>query len=207
MKAKTKDNKKLKVNMTVELLIGDLNRNLLDNPFDAGHDFLHHQEVYNNCVYIVHNEKMDVDMNALSLAAWWHDYERNNEEENRRILREFGRNRNVDSELIDKVIGIISSHSYGEKQQTVEQKVLFDADKIEYANVRRFRRVMAAVDSNQMSFLVWGKYKKAWQDRIPQVRAQLHFEASKDRFDEYFVGLADFIKSDPRLEELLPIVL
>lgn len=176
-------------------------------PFDVAHDLLHHKEVWENCRFIVENDDLKVDEIALKQAALWHDYERADEQKNHRILRQLGEQNMVDPEFVELVIGIISPHSFGKTQETVEQKVLFDADKIEYVNPDRFKRILEALEAGAFDHETWEQYKKVWVERTPQVRTQLHFESSTKRFDEYFARLRILIFSDQRLQELSATVL
>lgn len=63
-----------------EKLLQHARAELRRNPFDAGRDYCHHRQVFANCMIIISGEKLEVNLPALSLAAWLHDYERNNEE-------------------------------------------------------------------------------------------------------------------------------
>jgi len=205
MGAKLSQNSKFKVSF--EKILTKVKSELHQNPFDAGHDFLHHEEVFENVVAIVKGENLIVDMAALSVASWLHDYERNDEEARDKYLRQIVSESDVPADFAQKVIRIMSSHSYGEVQESEEQKVLFDADKLEYLSVPRFIRVMDAITRGEMTEEIWSKYKKAWKDRIPRVRGLLHYDTSRKLFDERIGPLLSFIKSDQRLVELRGIMI
>ena len=78
--------------MTVKILIKEAKKALL-TPFDTVHDERHHLLVWENCRKIVKEEKLDVDMEALEVAAMWHDVERDEEDETKLLKEAFDRHR------------------------------------------------------------------------------------------------------------------
>jgi HD superfamily phosphodiesterase len=188
--------------MSSELLIQRAQQYLTESPFDAGYDLDHHQRVVNNCLIIVEKEGLELDLEVLVVAAWWHDIERKDLERNNQLLRSAAEDAGIDVAIAEKGIHILNSHSFGNSQEDLEAQVLFDADKIEYVSAPRIRRVLAAVERGEMTDAVWEKYKVALGERIPHVPGMLHFEASKALFKQQLGELQAWIQEDPRLADL-----
>lgn len=169
----------------IEKVLNEAEKRLKENPTDAGHDYDHHVSVVLNCQTIISKEKItQIDINALRIAASWHDYLRGDESKNDQILTSIMEEAGYKRDYIDKVLSIKNSHTYGVSQQNLEAKVLFDADKLEYLSTRRYSRITNAVQSGEMSMETLAKYKKAFRERIGNIRDQLHFEISKSIFDK-----------------------
>lgn len=172
-------------------------RRLKEDPFDAGHDFDHHLAVVTNCLAIVAEENLDLDINALLVAAWWHDYKRNEEDENDRIVTETMLKADFGQDYIHKVLSIKNSHSFGNGQESLEERVLFDADKLEYTSADRMKKVSDAVKKGEMTLETQQKYRIAFEDRIGKVVNQLHFDYSKNEIRKRIDHLKKVTKNDP----------
>ncbi len=187
---------------TVELVISEAQRLLKEDAFDAGHDFNHHQRVVDNCLMIIEQEGLSLDIDALLIAAWWHDYKRDETEDNDRILSGVMTKHGFDREFIAKVLATKNTHSYGNNQESDEEKVLFDADKLEYVSVSRFETVSMAVNDGHMSLETQRKYLTLFLERISQIPGMLHFETSKRKFQQDVRTLAEHVKTDPLWAEI-----
>ncbi len=170
---------------------------LKEEPFDEAHDHAHHAAVVKNCRGIVQDENLKLDMQALLIAAWWHDYKRDNEEENDKILTQTMKNAGFDEEFTNIVLNIKNSHSFGNGQETLEQEVLFDADKLEYASVSRMKKVEEAVKTGKMSQDIQNRYRKAFLERLPTVLSTLHFESSRVEIRRRLEEVKEYATNNP----------
>lgn len=134
-------------------------RNIVQNlPSSSDHDFNHTLRVYNLCLHLAKDES-SVDMEILEAAALLHDIAR--EEENttpsidhaivgakkaRPILEGLG----FPLEKIIKIQHCIESHRYRNKveAESIEAKILFDADKLDSTGAIGIARAMAWVGRN-----------------------------------------------------------
>ena len=182
----------------VEKVLKEAKRRLKKDPFDVGHDYDHHLAVVMNCLTIIENENLDLDVNSLLIAAWWHDYKRNQDDENDRILTETMIQAGFEQSAIKKVLSIKNAHSFGNEQISLEQQVLFDADKLEYASVERIKKVSAAVVLGEMTEETQGKYKAAFKDRIAKVLKNLHFESTRNRMKTRIEEVRAYCITDPK---------
>lgn len=181
----------------VQKVLQQAKRLLREDPFDAGHDYEHHLAVATNCLTIIEDEQLDVDVNALLIAAWWHDYKRDQDEENNRVLTRAMTTAGFKQKYIDKVLSIKNSHSYGRDQESLEAQILFDADKLEYASVPRMERVSEAVESGKMTKEVLGKYKIAFKDRIAKVLESFHFESTRREMKSRIKRVREYTETHP----------
>jgi len=107
----------------------------------GSHDWEHTKRVYNMCIHICNVEKGDLEI--VQYAALLHDIGRSEEDKHlgkvsheklgakmaRKILIDF----KVKDEKIEQIIHCILTHRYREatNPQTLEAKILFDADKLD----------------------------------------------------------------------------
>lgn len=113
----------------------------------SGHDFFHCQRVVDLAVKIGRQEK--ADLFVLQLAGWLHDLgalqgRRNHEIRSAKkamiILAGFG----LEQRIIDKVVNCIKNHRYSTgKAETLEDKILRDADKIDVIGAIGISRIFA----------------------------------------------------------------
>jgi HD superfamily phosphohydrolase YqeK len=190
-------------NVRVERIIEMGQELLKKDPFDSGHDFDHHERVVDNIITIVTGEGLKVDLGALKIAGWWHDYKRNTPTECDTILKDSMELEGFHEKYIELVLAIKNNHSYGTQQETIEAKVLFDADKLEYVSVPRFTRVKEAVEKGEMSPEVQEKYALTFSERIPNIYQSLHFKVSKEEFRKRFPGILEFVTFEPRWRSVL----
>lgn len=175
-----------------------------DHPMDAAHDLRHHEAVWENGLLIVKEEGLEgeCDLPVLEVAMMLHDAidgKRGEEEvkENTTYVRQLILNGGGGSDFADKVIAIIKVHSFNEDQgESVEAKILYDADKLEYVSKSRFQIALAAKKSGKMSQEKLEEYGSMWRARIGGVGDSLHFESSKRRFDEMLGELLEYIKNE-----------
>lgn len=193
----------------MQTVLQEARARLKDDPFDAGHDYVHHALVIQNCISITRQEgiKLSPDSEgALRIAALWHDYKRGNEEENDRILTDTMLVAGFGDNFIHRVLSIKNSHSYGNTQKSIEAKILFDADKLEYVSAIRYKHISAAIRKGEMSLETLAKYKMSFRERIGQIREQLHFETSRKLFDKRMPQAIEYQKVDPLWSDLFEMI-
>ncbi|NMC35709.1 hypothetical protein GYA49_01550 [Candidatus Beckwithbacteria bacterium] len=162
----------------------DAQQELIHNPFDIVHDVIHHFQVCQNCLFIIEAEKLSVELPVVIISAWWHDIDRDLETKIA-IIKSLEKN-HFSNSFIKKCLKVIKSHSFGKKQISLEAKVLFDADKLEYVNPLRTRRLIQAINDGVENIDKGIFYKKGWFEKTPQVKDMLHFSYSKSLFDKLF---------------------
>ena len=108
----------------------------------TSHAFDHVERVYNMCMHLAEGEQVDLDV--LKAAAWLHDIARNEEDADssgetdhallggkkaEKILKEVG----FPAEKIERVQECIRTHRFrsDRKPESIEAKILFDADKLD----------------------------------------------------------------------------
>ena len=109
----------------------------------SAHDFDHVSRVYNTAIKIAESEK-GVDMDVLKSAVLLHDIARVKEdtdltgntchaEESAKMSGKILKNLNYPKNKIDKIQKCILSHRYktDQKPESIEAKILFDADKLD----------------------------------------------------------------------------
>ena len=107
----------------------------------ASHDWEHTQRVYNLCMHIGRVE--GADLAVLEIAAYLHDVGRSYEDESKgeichaekgaEIARNLLAKHSIPDDQMGNIIHCIQSHRFrGDRQpETLEAKVLFDADKLD----------------------------------------------------------------------------
>jgi uncharacterized protein len=107
----------------------------------GSHDWEHSRRVYNLCMHIGQAE--GADMEVLEIAAYLHDVGRSHQDESRGTLCHAEKGAQIATELLDKypisseqkgnIIHCIRSHRFrgNRRPQTLEAKILFDADKLD----------------------------------------------------------------------------
>ena len=150
-------------------------------PFDLAHDITHHYRVWQWCLKITEAEHLSLNQDVLTLAAWWHDAEERTGRVVIAVKKSLEHN-NIDSQLIDQVASVIREHSFGKEQHSLEAKVLFDADKLEYVSPQRLSWFAQAVKDGFIDEKTYRRYRKDWTQRTPQIPSLLHFEFSKNEY-------------------------
>ena len=113
----------------------DFVSDLLENN-SGGHDTAHSLRVYKNALEIAENEP-GCDMTVVSLAALLHDVDDHKlfDHENNENAREFLSNSSVSNEKIEEICSVINSVSFsknrGKKPETLEGKIVQDADRLD----------------------------------------------------------------------------
>lgn len=124
----------------------------------SGHDFWHCQRVVRMVLKIGKAEKANLE--TLELAGWLHDLgvtrgRKNHEVRSAIQAEKFLKKENLNPELIAKVINCIRHHRFTTgKVETIEDKVLQDADKLD---------ILGAIGMGRL-FMFTSKYKRIVYD-------------------------------------------
>jgi HD superfamily phosphodiesterase len=189
----------------VENLVLKARALLSENPYDSLHATSHHQQVWDNCLRIVNEEGLVVDTDVLRVAAWWHDVERGSEEA--KLLKDALREVGASQDFGQRVMEVIGGHSFGQDQGSLEARVLYDADKLEYLSIERAESLLRDFENGTIGTERFVDYKSEWAKRIKLVRGSLHFESSRARFDGNLKGFIEHAKSNPELAEFVSAVI
>lgn len=162
-------------------IILEAQKQLVLKPIDLAHDIIHHYRVYEWSLKIKNNEKLNVDEDLLAVSAWYHDLGGRRGEDTD-LIKDLIKKHTRDDIFIEKVIKIIQEHSFGESQSSLESKILFDADKLEYVSPFRLLWFIKAYDDGFFSNKQHNQYKKEWGERIKHVKKMLHFRYSQEEF-------------------------
>lgn len=170
---------------------------------DSAHDFAHTLRVYKNCLVIA-EDMPSVDLELLSVASLLHDVAKVKEDEDAtgktdhavlgaqmalQILLELG----FGEEFARKVSDIISTHRFraDNPPQTLEAKILFDADKLD---------VLGAIGVAR-SFAIAGRYGQDLYNDVcveDYIRDNLIGGSAKGR-------IKDISKHTPKMEFMLKL--
>jgi hypothetical protein len=186
-------------------IIRNAQEHLTEHPFYALHAIDHHANTWKNCLWIIGKEKLTVDKRNLKIAAWWHDVERNDEK--CLLLKQTMSELRFRNEEIEKVTDIINGHTYGREQVSLESKVLYDADKLEYVSEKRVETLLNLFKDGYISDARFKDYKKTWSERIKNVKSNLHFFSSKDLFDRKLAVLIEHAKTNSLLADMVEAVI
>lgn len=172
------------------------------NP-DALHDWDHHQAVLNAVVLLTQREQLEasIDLCALKIASAWHDFEKAGlkKEEIEEVISFL----DAPEDLTEKVFQIITEHNYTGKPQSLEAKLLWDADKLEYLNPKRLVKRGKELQEGKISIHRYWETIEIWQNRIGEIYQKLHFNSSKEIFTDKLNRLIELSKDSPILQDFL----
>jgi len=173
-----------------------------DKPFDAAHDLDHHLAVTGNILEIYDREKLQgqVDLDRLVCAGLFHDLERGSKEHD--LAAQKMKDVGASSEFVQSVISLINEHSFDDKQVSLEGRVLWAADKIEYLSVDRSKKATSKLPPDQLE-----GYVKIWSERIVLVVEKfksLGLPNAYNLFQEKFKLLVSYLTADkPEYKHLI----
>ena len=171
--------------LNITSLILSIQLQLIQKPLDLVHDVSHHYRVYEECLKIAKSEKLHVDHKLILIASLTHDlFDRNGKKVN--VLNIFLKKQIKDKNYRIRIIRIIQEHSYKKKQTTLESKVLYDADKLEYVNPFRLMWLNQIHKDGYLDRKVHNDYKNTWHDRAPFIIPSLNFEFAKYKYKKLF---------------------
>lgn len=173
----------------IDQLIAQAQTLLRQVPFDAAHDFEHHQLVVEHCSTLVDTEQLDLGYDALMTAAWWHDVNKSYKTENSYdetvvFFHENAKKFGVAESFVQQCTTIIREHAFNSEQTSIESQVLFDADKIEYANAERIDKLVVAftTDQKEYSDAIIQETYDIWSTRLSVLPERFHFETARQLF-------------------------
>lgn len=175
---------------------------------DPAHDHFHHKEVWDTCKKIIRAEQLKLDLDALMIAAFWHDV---TVVENPRglgaedlkltviFLMKVLREQRFDKKSIAIIKDATAHHEFGDAPKSVEGKVLQDADKLEILSRKRLLRWYDAAKDDDEELTYFRASLRATAKWIPMMRDRFHFAYSKKLFDRRL----EMEKSDKRVGVIL----
>ena len=123
-----------------------------------------------------------------------------------KIIKKELKKHKLKKEFIDQIIKIVKEHSFGKKQTSIESKVLFDADKLEYVNPQRLSWFIQATKDKCIKKKLSQQYCRQWYERITKISSLLHFEFSKDRFKKNYKEATRIMDSYFQKKDLLFVI-
>lgn len=136
----------------------------------TGHDYFHVERVVNNAIKIAKNENSDLFL--VELSARLHDlgdYKLNDgKDRSEELITQFLKAQNADSELISKVVKIVSqvSFSKGKKAVSIEAQIVQDADRLD---------AMGAIGIARCFAYGGKKEREIWNSENPADTSLQHF--------------------------------
>ncbi len=162
---------------------------LKKQPFDIVHDFEHHQLVVTNCQQIIQAEELTPETDVIMTAAWWHDVEKsyttaNSADTTVAFFQQTAAALDIDPSFIERCAHTISEHSFNRTQTTLESQILFDADKIEYVNNLRIKKLINDFHLHPEKYQTQTlqHMHQIWISRIKKVPQMMHFDWSRKLF-------------------------
>jgi HD superfamily phosphodiesterase len=174
-------------------IILEAQKQLVLKPIDLAHDITHHYRVYEWSLKINNDEKLDADVDLLVVCAWYHDLG-GRTGGNTKLIKDLVNKHTDDKSFIDKVVKIVQEHSFGKTQSSLESRILFDADKLEYVNPYRLLWFLRAYKDGLISEKKYRQYKKEWAERIGKVKNMLHFNYSQEKFMQFLSEAKEIMK-------------
>lgn len=172
----------------IETLIYQAKRILVANPKDKAHDLTHHETVWRNCQMIVEGESLTVNMDALYLAAFWHDViidgkkevSKDEVEAVCRHLESSLKELNIDDEFVELTVEIVKHHEFLDIPNCVEGMVLQDADKLDVLSTERFINAHQDYKTGVMPRDVLKSYIHKGLTWLPLILSSFYFDTSKE---------------------------
>lgn len=144
---------------------------------DPKHSVSHMESIVKYTKEILSAE-INADREVCILSAYWHDVGRIKGEKGHALLsaemlKQELLNENYDKDFIEKCYLAIYKHGWSEHPETIEGKIIRDADKIDFVGISRWK---SCIDNNC-------KFNKIL-DMLPTLRKDIfEFEISKEIFD------------------------
>ena len=156
----------------IDLLIKYITKFLKKTPPDCAHDHGHHIRVWKNVQYLISKGGFDVDEKIMKVCSLWHDVDKHN---NDTSIEKYCRLVDLDSRVIRKINKIILDHRWSSKPVSLESKLLFDADKLEYVSVPRWNQALFYNNKDNLIKL----YFEGLNKRLPEMYKKMNFDVSK----------------------------
>ncbi|MGN6492882.1 MAG: HD domain-containing protein [Agriterribacter sp.] len=158
--------------MTQEQILHSVKQQIYDtfSGEGTGHDYFHIERVVRNAVKIAREEKADLFLTEL--AAWLHDVGdhklNNGVDQSQEQIAALLQPLKVPTQIIDQVTGIVSqvSFSKGKTAETLEAKIVQDADRLDAIGAIGLARVFAFGGS---------KHREIYNPDSPEQTSIQHF--------------------------------
>lgn len=172
---------------------------LIHSPFDLAHDVTHHYRVFQESINIIQHEKItnNICKEDVVICSWLHDIE-DRKGKNVEVINTLLHGFKLSTKRIERIIKIIREHSFEQKQTMIESKILFDADKLEYVNPFRLTMFIQATKDGYITKKRFQQYVLEWKQRIDYVNKQMHFDYSKNKFNEWLENAIFLINNRER---------
>lgn len=191
--------------------------------FDIGHGATHHYAVMQDAWRIISEEnfEMEVNLDMLLVAASVHDFiqrgyiddghsQHLQVQDLRQLLEQIPFPPyllNQRPPFIEDVISTISTHQLDGEPESIEQMVLWAADKINYVSLPRFIEAKGWIDSEQdpdrkrhRIEALKSKYKDQWvegaTDKIPNSEIFSRFPSAKTLFETRLRETLEYIRRE-----------
>jgi len=167
----------------------------------TGHDYYHIERVVKMARKIALEEKADLFL--VEISAWLHDvgdYKlHNGVDKSTELITEFLINQNVDYDLIQQILEIISqvSFSKGNTPTTLEAKIVQDADRLDAIGAVGLARVFAYGGSKQRE--IWNPENpdetsvQHFYDKLLKLKDLINTNSAKKIAEERHQYLEDFL--------------
>ena len=168
----------------------DISKNYMNTINDYEHDSNHINDVIENIVKIINNIDEKFDTEVCIIAAYWHDVGRTKENEGHEqvsaeMLRKEMTRLDYEEIKIQKCYDAILYHKWTMTPQTIEGKIVKDADKLAWIGKGRWT---SCLNNNH-------KLEEI-EKVLPKLRNQiLYFEYTKKLYDEQIVNLVNLLYS------------
>jgi HD superfamily phosphodiesterase len=170
-------------------VIIDISKKYMDTIVDdPEHDSHHINDVIENIVKIINNVDEEFDAEVCILAAYWHDVGRikqcaGHEQVSAEMLSEEMLQLGYEEEKAQKCYDAIIYHKWTMSPQTIEGKIVKDADKLGWIGAGRWTSCL----NNSYRLEEIGMV-------LPKLRNEiLNFEYSKNLYDEQIVKLVSLL--------------
>lgn len=172
--------------------ISKAKQHLEANPIDAAHDLDHHQQVAQNCLAIINAHQLVVDPQLVEIAAWWHDVE--SQQGATSLLTSELKKTGLTTLEIEQIAQIVESHTFGAQPTTLEAKILYDADKMEYFNPHRLTKALVDAQNGSLPVETLKKHYLAWLERFQTVLDSFNFDYSRQFAHDNLVEAQEIIQ-------------
>ncbi|HPA25747.1 MAG TPA: HD domain-containing protein [bacterium] len=114
---------------------------------DPAHDYEHARSVFLDALKILKRSELKVDMNIIALSAWWHDVGRlyknvGHEKISAKMAYDNLVELSFDKKNCLLVYNAIVNHKWSMKPKTIEGKIIYDADKLNFISIQRWKKCL-----------------------------------------------------------------
>jgi putative nucleotidyltransferase with HDIG domain len=158
---------------------------------DSAHNYSHFKSVIKFAIKIT-KEYKDVDVDLIKVASWWHDvgrlYSKNHEKLSAEMAYKSLKKLNVETVICQKVYDAIIFHKWSMQPQTIEGKIIRDADKLDFISVIRWE---SCLNNNNIEAL------QDLSKLLPKLKNELlYLNISKKIYDKQIIKFKKFIKEN-----------